>query len=136
MQFQVPQFIEHEAKVIGPFTFRQFIYLGAPGAVAFFLYFLAPFFVFVVAAVFLGAFGFMFAFIKIGGRSLPSILLNFFNFTIAPKRYIWRKGRTPIQTPQAQPQQQATQQQPAKREIKLVQKSKIKDLATRVETNR
>ena len=137
MRFQVPQFIEHEAKVIGPFTFRQFIYLGAPGAVAFFLYFLAPFFVFVVAAVFLGAFGFMFAFIKIGGRSLPTILLNFFNFTIAPKRYIWRKGRVLVQTPKAQYQkQQPVQKQPAKREIKLIQKSKIKELATRVETNK
>ena len=139
MRFQVPQFIEHEAKVIGPFTFRQFIYLGGPATAAFFLYFLAPFFVFVVAAVFLGAFGFMFAFIKIGGRSLPTILLNFFNFTIAPKRYIWRKGRTLVQTPKAQYQQPASstdEQQPAKREIKLIQKSKIKDLATRVETNR
>ena len=137
MRFQVPQFIEHEAKVIGPFTFRQFIYLGVPGAAAFFLYFLAPFFVFVVAAVFLGAFGFMFAFIKIGGRSLSTILLNFFNFTIAPKRYIWRKGRTLVQTPKAQyQQQQPVQKQPAKREIKLIQKSKIKDLATRVDTAR
>jgi len=68
MRFQVPQFIEHEAKVIGPFTFRQFIYLGVPGVVAFFLYFLAPFFVFIIAAIFLGAFGFMFALIKIGGE--------------------------------------------------------------------
>jgi len=135
MRFQVPQFIEHEAKVIGPFTFRQFIYLGVPGAVAFFLYFVAPFFVFVVAAVFLGAFGFMFAFIKIGGRSLPSILLNFFNFTVSPKRYIWRKGKAPVQTPQVQ-YQQPVEEQPGKREIKLIQKSKIKDLATRVETNR
>ena len=139
MRFQVPQFIEHEAKVIGPLTFRQFIYLGAPGAVAFFLYFLAPFFVFVVAAVFLGTFGFMFAFIKIGGRSLTTILLNFFNFTLAPKRYIWRKGRTLMQTPKMQHQQPASPaggQKPAKREIKLIQKSKIKDLATRVETNK
>jgi len=136
MRFQVPQFIEHEAKVIGPFTFRQFIYLGAPAAIAFFLYFLAPFFVFVIAAIFLGAFGFMFAFIKIGGRSLPSILLNFFNFTVSPKRYLWRKGKAPVETSQVRYQQQPVEQQPAKREIKLIQKSKIKDLATRVETNK
>ena len=136
MRFQVPQFIEHEAKVIGPFTFRQFIYLGIPVAVAFFLYFLAPFFVFVIAAVFLGAFGFMFAFIKVGGQSLPSILLNFFNFTVSPKRYIWRKGKTQVQTPQVQYQQQPVVQQPVKREIKLIQKSKVKDLATRIETNK
>jgi len=136
MRFQVPQFIEHEAKVIGPFTFRQFLYLGIPGAVAFVLYYLAPFSVFIVTAVFLGAFGFMFAFIKIGGKSLPSILLNFSSFTISPKRYIWRKGKARVQTAQVQYQQQPTEKQPAKREIKLIQKSKIKDLATRIETNR
>lgn len=136
MRFQVPQFINHEAKVIGPFTFRQFIYLGVPGAIAFFLYFLAPFFVFIISSVFLGSFGFMFAFVKIGGRSLPSILLNFSNFTISPKRYIWRKGKTPIQTPQAQYQKQSIEQESTKKEIKLIQKSRIKDLATKVETNR
>ena len=136
MRFQVPQFIEHEAKVIGPFTFKQFIYMGIPGAVAFFLYFLAPFFVFVVAAVFLGAFGFMFAFIKVGGRPLPSILLSFFSFTVSPKRYIWRKGKAQIEASQVQYQQQPVKQQSAKREIKLVQKSRIKDLATRVDTTR
>ena len=144
MRFQVPQFIEHEAKVIGPLTFRQFIYIGIPAAVAFFLYFLVTFFVFIVAAVFLGVLGFMFAFIKIGGRSLPSILLNFFNFSIAPKRYIWRKGQAPLPTSVGVgiashlgkvAGEQSSQETP-RREIKLVQKSKIKDLATRVETNR
>lgn len=140
MRFQVPQFIEHEARVIGPLTFKQFIYLGVPAAIAFFLYFLAPFFVFVIAAIFLGALGFLFAFIKIGGRSLPSILLNFFNFTIAPKRYIWRKGlpseALAKEGATSQYQQQQPAQQPAKQEIQLTQKSKIKDLATRVGTNR
>lgn len=136
MRFQVPQFIEHEAKVIGPFTFKQFIYMGIPGGIAFFLYFLAPFFVFVMAAVFLGAFGVMLAFIKVGGRSLPSILVSFLSFTVSPKRYIWRKGKTPRQTPQVQYQQQPVEQQSAKREIKLVQESKIKNLATRVDTTR
>jgi len=136
MRFQVPQFIDHEAKVIGPFTFRQFIYLGIPIGIAFFLYFLTPFFVFIIATIFLGAFGLMFAFVKIGGQRLPSILLNFFNFTIAPKRYIWHKGKAPVEVPQVQYQKQPVEQNPAKREIKLIQKSKIKDLSTRVETNK
>ena len=141
MRFQVPQFIEHEAKVIGPLTFRQFIYLGIPAGFAFFLYFLAPFLVFVVAATFLGAFGFMFAFIKIGGRSLPGILLNFFNFTVSPKRYLWYKGQSPpstsvgVGTAGKMGGDQASQETP-KREIKLIQKSKMKDLAIRVETSK
>jgi len=135
MRFQVPQFIEHEPKVIGPLTFRQFIYLGVPGAIAFFLYFLAPFPVFLAASVLLGGIGFVFAFIKIGGRNLPSILLNIVSFTLAPKRYIWKKGMVPMAMPQAQPQVQAPGET-QKREIKLVQKSKIKDLATKVETKK
>ncbi|MDP2735257.1 MAG: PrgI family protein [bacterium] len=138
MRFQVPQFIEHEPKVIGPFTFRQFVYLGVPAAVAFFLYFLAPFFVFVIASIFLAAFGFMFAFIKIGGRELPTILLNFFNFTVGPKRYLWKKGETPLDMmpkTRAQPQVLAPEGTP-KREIQLVQKSRLKDLAVKVETKK
>ena len=138
MRFQVPQFIEHEAKVIGPFTFRQFIYLGVPAAVAFFLFFLAPFFIFVIATIFLGAIGFAFAFIKIGGRNLPSILLNFFNFTVAPKRYIWKKALPAEVSVKAgaAPLQASEPQQSAKREIQLTKKSKIKELATRVDTTR
>ena len=136
MRFQVPQFINHEAKVIGPFTFRQFIYLGVPGAVAFFLYFLAPFFVFIVSTIFLGSFGFMFAFVKIGGRSLASILLNFSHFTVSPKRYIWHKGKAPVQAPQVQYQKQPVKQESTKREVKLVSQSKIKDLATRIDTSK
>ena len=134
MRFQVPQFIEHEAKVIGPLTFRQFIYIGVPGAIAFFLYFVAPFFIFVVASVFLGALGLMFAFIKIGGRSLPTILVGFSSFAISPKKYIWQKSKAPVRVPQAQYQEPPIQS--TKREIKLVQKSSIKDLSTRIETNR
>lgn len=134
MRFQVPQFIDHEAKVIGPLTFRQFIYVGIPGALAFFLYFFAPFFVFIIASVFLGAIGLMFAFVKIGGRSLPNILMHFSSFTLSPKRYLWHKGKAPAQTSQVQYQQPV--EQPTKREIKLVQKSKLKDLSVRVETSK
>ena len=134
MRFQVPQFIEHEAKVIGPFTFRQFIYMGTPAAIAFFLYFFAPFSIFIVASVFLGAFGLMFAFIKIGGRPLSAILLSFSKFTVSPKKYIWRKGKVPMQTPQVHYQEPT--EQSTRREIKLVQKSRIKDLSTRVETTK
>ena len=32
MQFQVPQFIETEDKVVGPLTLRQFMYIAGAGA--------------------------------------------------------------------------------------------------------
>ena len=39
MQFQVPQFIETEDKIVGPFTLRQFIYVAGAGLGSVILYF-------------------------------------------------------------------------------------------------
>ncbi|MBI1971398.1 MAG: PrgI family protein [Candidatus Wildermuthbacteria bacterium] len=91
MQFQIPQFIEREAKVVGPLTFKQFVYLGVPGAFAFFLYFTMPFFIFLVGTIALGFMGFALGFVKIGGRSLPTLIMNALSFSVGPKTYIWQK---------------------------------------------
>ena len=91
MPFQIPQFIEREAKVIGPFTFKQFVYLGVPGAVAFFLYFTVPFTLFLIAAILLLGFGFVLGFLKVGAKSLPALLMDFLHFSASPKTYIWKK---------------------------------------------
>ena len=135
MRFQVPQFIEREARVVGPFTFKQFVYLGVPTAAAFFLYFIAPFFVFLFSTVVFLSIGFLFAFVNIGGRSFPTILMNFLHFSVGPKTYIWKKGEAPLTTSQAtytEPVQEGIQ----KPKVKLVKESKIKTLATHVETNK
>lgn len=91
MRFTIPQFIEHEAKIIGPLTFKQVIFIGAAGVVCFILYFSAPFSVFLVASVILGGTGVALAFLKIGGRSLPLTLVNLLKFSVMPKIYIWKK---------------------------------------------
>lgn len=137
MRFQVPLFIEHEPKVVGPLTFRQFLYLALPGGVAFFSYFLFPFFVFLVIALGLGMLGLALGFLKLGGRDLPTLLASFFRFLAGPKKYIWKKGASPAQTAETRYQKQGMPApEPGKREIQLAQKSKIKELATRVETNK
>lgn len=90
-QFTVPQFIEHEAKIVGPLTFKQFIYIGAAAAVCFVFYFTTPFFVFILAAIVIMLGGAALAFLKSGGRSLPVVLKNFFSFSAAPKMYLWKQ---------------------------------------------
>ncbi len=93
MRFQVPQFIERETKVVGPFTFKQFVFLAVPGAIAFFFYFTAPFQVFVMVAAVLLLIGFGLGFIRVGGKSLPEILLNILSFSVGPKTYNWKGGK-------------------------------------------
>jgi len=95
MRFTIPQFIEHEAKIIGPLTFKQVIFIGTAGAVCFILYFLVPFSVFLVACVILAGGGIALAFLKIGGRSLPLTLVNLLKFSVMPKIYIWKKREQP-----------------------------------------
>jgi len=90
-QFTVPQFIEHEAKIIGPLTFKQFIFIGVAGAICFIFYFTTPFFVFILATIVIMLGGVALAFLKSGGRSLPVILKNFFSFSLAPKIYLWKQ---------------------------------------------
>ena len=47
MRFEVPQFIEVEDKIFGPFTWKQFIYLAGGAGAAVTLYLMLPFFLFV-----------------------------------------------------------------------------------------
>ncbi|HEB13415.1 MAG TPA: PrgI family protein, partial [candidate division CPR3 bacterium] len=128
-------FIEHEAKVIGPLTFRQFIYLGVPAAVGFFFYFLAPFYVFISITIVLGGIGAILAFIKAGGRSLPGFLMGAVGFFIKPKHYTWQKGNNIKKTEQTTYKQDDQSERPDKN-LKLQKDSKIKTLSMKVETKK
>jgi len=99
MQFIVPQFIEHEAKIIGPLTFKQFIFIGAAGAICFVLYLLiakTSFFLFLLLSIIIFGAGASLALLKIGGRDLPAILISFLRFSFGSKIYIWKKKGSPI----------------------------------------
>lgn len=136
MPFKVPLFIEHEPKVIGPFTFKQFVYLAVPGAVAFALYFMFPFFIFLPSAILLLSFGFALGFAKIGGRSLPVLLMNFLGFSFAPKIYIWKKGERKGKVGGETKFQITPQEQELIQQLKFKKESLVKNLATNIQTKR
>lgn len=94
MRFTIPQFIEHEAKIAGPLTFKQFTYVGLAFSLIFVLYFSMAktnFALFLFLAAIIALVALAMAFIKIGGRTLIVILGNLFRFALAPKKYIWQK---------------------------------------------
>lgn len=136
MRFQVPQFIEHEPKVIGPLTFKQFVYLAVPGAIAFFLYFLAPFGLFLVGTVFVGFLGFALAFLKAGGKSLPELILNFWGYSTGPKTYIWKEGRARKPASASGEYERTAAEEAIASQVQLGTQSKIKSLGTQIETKK
>lgn len=132
MRFTLPQFIEHEVKIVGPLTFRQFIFIGMAGGICFILYFTIPFSIFLIACLILGGGAMALAFLKIGGRSLSTILGNFLKFFISPKIFIWRKVEAPIKVFKKEKikKEEVEEELP----LKIAERSQLKKLRTQIET--
>lgn len=133
MVFNVPQFIEHEPKIVGPFTFKQFLYVGVAGGALFFLYFMIPslvLFIFVAIILFAGALAL--AFFKIGGVPLPAIIKNILAFSTKPRIYLWmkKKGGPPKVIKKIEKVEEKKEESP----LKVTGKSRLGELFTFLET--
>ena len=89
MRFQVPQFIETEEKIIGPFTVKQFVFVALGGAILFLLFFAVSPGVFIFLAIPVGAIFLGLALVKINEMPLHMYLFYFINHLISPKKYIY-----------------------------------------------
>ena len=95
MQFQIPQFIEVENKIVGPLTLRQFLYLAGAGAFSFIFYFVLEIWLWLLITAIMGAIAISLAFIKYNGQPLPRIAWMAFSFFWKPKFYLWQlRGKT------------------------------------------
>lgn len=131
-QFTVPKFIEREAKIVGPFTFKQFIFVGAAGIICVVLYFTIPFYFFLLATVLLFSGALVLALVKIEGRPIPVLFKNFLSFLFAEKIYLWkRKALAPKVIKKPGPEKKEKEKIPIPR---VIGKSRLKDLLTRVTT--
>jgi hypothetical protein len=94
MRFEVPQFIEIEDKVVGPLTWRQFVYLAGGVGILLVLYF-APipkvFFIFIGLPI-AGLSGFL-AFHRVNNRPFSIFLESFVNYTTRKKLYLWKRDQ-------------------------------------------
>lgn len=94
MQFDVPQFIEVEDKIIGPLTLKQFLFILGGAAVLFLLWFSIPsLFIFIIIGLPVLIFVLALAFYKVNGRPLLNYLLSMLGFFSKPRLYLWKKGK-------------------------------------------
>ena len=91
MQFQIPQFIDVEDKIVGPLTLKQFLYFAVAGGFSFILFFLLQLWLWFIIFVFLMAAATAAAFIKYHGRPLPYVAWHAFNYFWKPRLYIWQR---------------------------------------------
>ncbi len=93
MQFQIPQFIEVEDKIFGPFTFKQFIFVAGGAGSAYILYRLLPVFIALPVIGLVVGFSIALAFLQFNGRPFILALEHGFSYLLHPKLYLWNNDR-------------------------------------------
>lgn len=103
MQFQVPQFIETEDKIVGPFTLKQFMYIGGAGGLSAILYFMLQTWLWAILSIIAFAIALSISFIKVQGRSLSNVITSAFNFYWKPQTYVWQPEHQAIRPAREEP---------------------------------
>ncbi len=133
MQYQVPQFIDIEDRIIGPLTLKQFIYLAFAAALLFVFWFLFKFYIWIIVALPITVLAMAFAFLKINDRPFIYFFLAAVFYFIKPKLYIFGEVAKEIS------KEALSEPKPASTEIpeslKITQ-SKLKELALSLDTRK
>jgi len=90
MRFQVPQFIEVEDKIIGPLTFKQFIYLAGSGGAVIVLFVLLPTFIAIIFGLPIVGLGVLLAFYKVNNQPFIRMVESFIKYSVTSKLYLWK----------------------------------------------
>lgn len=91
MEFQVPQFIEQKAKIVGPLTIVQFFYVAGAGAVSFISYNIFPLFLWLIVTLIVAGIAVSLAFVRINGQDMVKIIGSLFQYFLKPKTYTWQR---------------------------------------------
>jgi hypothetical protein len=137
MQFQVPQFIDIEDKVIGPLTIKQFLYFLAGGVVIFILYKTLNLFATIILAIPIIGISVALAFVRIGNQPFISFLKNFLGFIRKPDFYVWKKPLGKKNLPdQTEEHVEIIKKVPAKTKLNQETKDNLQDLGWKTEINK
>jgi hypothetical protein len=93
MRFKVPQFIDIEDKIFGPFTFKQFMYLGGGVGLSYIAFRTLPLFAAVFVIVLVMALALSLTFWRINNKPFIFTLQAAIQYVAKPKMYLWSKER-------------------------------------------
>ncbi len=125
MDYQVPQFIEVEDKIFGPFTLKQFIYVAGGIGLCVVLILYLPLILGIILALPVGALTAALAFYKVNNKSFVEVLESGFKYYLGNHLYLWRKDK-PEAAPSAAAAPAAAESAPAPIGLS---RGKLQDLA-------
>lgn len=129
MQYQVPQFIEIEDKIIGPLTLKQFLWVLAGGVILFIIWTFADLTWLIIIGTPVAGLFMALAFYKINGRSFIAFLSSAIGFYTKSKTFLWQRQKNIRKniinkTPATVPEQ----------EQKIISPKNIQELANELDT--
>lgn len=89
MQFQVPQFIETEDKILGPLTLKQFLYVSAATLIVIFLYFALATWLWIIIGLVIEITTLGFNLLKVNGRPMRVLAASAFLYVWDPRVYAY-----------------------------------------------
>jgi hypothetical protein len=130
MRFEVPQFIEIEDKIVGPLTWKQFVYVAGGAGALVVLFLVTPFFIFILLAIPIAALSGFLAFQRVNNRPFSVFLESALTYFTKRKLYLWQKpNEEPIRDRVDQPLPELTPP-PARGSGSLASMSRKLDLHT------
>jgi hypothetical protein len=130
MQFKVPQFLEIEDKIFGPFTFREFVYLAGGAGLCFTVYKLLGLLLGIIPILVIAGFSLMLTFYRPNNKPFINMIESSFKYFTQNKLYIWKKHKNTIANNKLQTTNEDTNKIKMMREGGLeLNGSKLKDLA-------
>lgn len=92
MRFQVPQFIDIEDKVFGPFTFKQFVYIAGGVGLCFVLLRIFPRFLAIIFIIPVASFSLALAFYRVNNKPFIQMVEAVLRYFIGARLYIWKRA--------------------------------------------
>lgn len=92
MQYNVPQFIDIEDRIVGPLTAKQLGWLALGGVILLILWNFLDFFLFVLVGIFVVLLSVALAFLKPHGMPLFYFVISSVLFLGKPKAYTWKRA--------------------------------------------
>ncbi len=96
MQFKVPQFLDIEDKIFGPFTFKEFVYLAGGAGLCFTLYKLLGLLLGIIPILAIAGLSLALTFYRPNNKPFINMIEAGFNFLMQDKLYIWKRHKNKI----------------------------------------
>ena len=93
MQFKVPQFLDIEDKIFGPFTFSQFVYLAGGAGLCFVLFKLLGFLLGAIPILVVAGISLALTFYRPNNKPLVNMLESSLKYAMQDKLYIWKRRK-------------------------------------------